>query len=208
MGTSDLIRLAEELARCGGVHRLTNLVTAAIHVLREHDQRRTVEAWEDGPETGVGMTDKVALASTPAGPAIIDRYKADRDAASRAPEGAEASGEIEENVGESRLSCYKRPVEEVQLPDGSNQWQEGPRQWLSETYPNENTISSGLPVCTSIASPTGRMSASTAETQPTPSITFNRNPRAVQTPGRTWLPAASGATTKRATKPLKSWVGI
>ena len=174
MTATDLIRLAEELARCGGVHRFNSLVAAASHVLLEHERggverweripwelgqpqprisdgvydgirmvagggfeglrrRCRVEAWEDGPETGVGMTDKVALASTPAGPAIIDRYKADRDAASRAPEGAEASGEIEENVGESRLSCYKRPVEEVQLPDGSNQWQEGPRQWLSET---------------------------------------------------------------------------
>ena len=60
MTSTDLIRLAQELAECGGVHRLTNLVTAAIHVLREHDQRRTVEAWEDGPEVGVGMSDKVA----------------------------------------------------------------------------------------------------------------------------------------------------
>lgn len=55
----DLIRLAEELAQCGGVHRLTNLVTAAIHVALEHERRgRTVEAWEDGPECGAGMSDK------------------------------------------------------------------------------------------------------------------------------------------------------
>lgn len=118
----DLIRLAQELARCGGMHRLTNLVTAAVHVhLAEEDARidrlesclrailaadergqgtpfaeamdeaarlvawgrkpraRTVEAWENGPEVGVGMSDKVALASTPDGPAVIELYRTARD---------------------------------------------------------------------------------------------------------------------------------
>lgn len=91
MTATDLIRLAEELAECGGMHRLTSLINAAVHVTLEHERRRTVEAWEDGP-CGVGMSDKVALASTPDGPAIIERYKADRDAASRAPEREDECG--------------------------------------------------------------------------------------------------------------------
>ena len=54
MGTSDLIRLAQELAECGGVHRLTSLINAAVHVTLEHERR--------GEEVGVGMSDKVAPA--------------------------------------------------------------------------------------------------------------------------------------------------
>lgn len=95
----DLIRLAEELARCGGMHRLTNLVTAAVHVTLEHERRAEAE---DGP-CGAGMSDRVVvsrrveaapaadgecdcaeepaeprptLASTPDGLAAIDLYRA------------------------------------------------------------------------------------------------------------------------------------
>ncbi len=181
MTATDLIRLATELAECGGVHRLTNLVTAAIHVLREHDQRRTVEAWEDGPDVGVGMSDKVARDLTleihdDAQRALRDRPPRYRpQAPSRAPEREEAFGRCvqnAENVEESTTSCYNRPVEVVEHPDGSDHRQEGPRQWLKEPYPSGDTISSGLPICTSMPGPMGWMSASTAETQPTPSITF------------------------------------
>lgn len=68
----DLIRLAEDLAKCGGIHRLTNCIAAACHVFAEHERRARacVEAWEDGPH-GVGMSDK----------------SADCAAASRAPSG-------------------------------------------------------------------------------------------------------------------------
>lgn len=119
MGTSDLIRLAQELAECGGVHRLTSLINAAVHVTLEHERRRTVEAWEDGP-CGVGMSDKVALASTPDGPAIIDRYKADRDAASRAlghdgapervfdPQGARGAKSIDLQITQASM-CNAAP---------------------------------------------------------------------------------------------------
>ena len=38
MTATDLIRLATELAECGGVHRFNNLVAAASHVLLEHER--------------------------------------------------------------------------------------------------------------------------------------------------------------------------
>lgn len=93
MTGADLIRLAEDLAQCGGIHRLTNCLAAACHVFAEHERRaaRTVEAWEDGPlrmpehgedwEAGVfgaGMSDKFC------GPSET----ADCSEPGRAPEGA------------------------------------------------------------------------------------------------------------------------
>lgn len=124
MTATDLIRLATELAECGGVHRLTSLITAAVHVHLEHeharierlesclrailaaDERgqglpyaeamdeaailvgwhrnpcvRTVEAWEDGPEVGVGMSDKAASGAWSPSP-----HWSQRGAPSRAPE--------------------------------------------------------------------------------------------------------------------------
>lgn len=124
MGTSDLIRLATELAECGGVHRLTSLINAAVHVHLEHErharafidalereQRRTVEAWEDGPECGVGMSDKVARDLTleihdDAQRALRDRPPRYRpQAPSRAPEREEASGGISRQAEtETRLT--------------------------------------------------------------------------------------------------------
>lgn len=213
MTATDLIRLAQELAECGGVHRLTSLINAASHVHLEHERARigrlesclrailaadergqglpfaeamdeaarlvcwdgkprarTVEAWEDGPETGVGMSDKAASGAWSPPP-----HWSQRGAPSRAPERDVAFGRCvqnAENVEESTTSCYNRPVEVVEHPDGSDHRQEGPRQWLKEPYPSGDTISSGLPICTSMPGPMGWMSASTAETQPTPSITF------------------------------------
>lgn len=81
MTATDLIRLATELAECGGVHRLTSLINAAVHVHLEHERARTVEAWEDGPETGVGMSDKAASGAWSPPP-----HWSQRGAPSRAPE--------------------------------------------------------------------------------------------------------------------------
>ena len=81
MTAADLTRLAHELAEHGGQHRLTNLVTAAVHVFLQHDRASwppTLRAEPDDSETGVGMSDKVAPVH----------------AASRAPEREEASGGI------------------------------------------------------------------------------------------------------------------
>lgn len=65
MTATDLIRLAHELVEHGGVHRLTNLVTAALHVCLEHDRASwppTLRAEPDDSEAGVGMSDKAAPA--------------------------------------------------------------------------------------------------------------------------------------------------
>ena len=79
----DLIRLAEDLAQCGGIHRLTNCITAACHVFAEHERRAAEEC-------GVGMSDKAVRVNLDA----VARFEAAHGGASGAPAGAEASGGI------------------------------------------------------------------------------------------------------------------
>jgi hypothetical protein len=61
MNIADLHRLCDALDECGGIHRFTAVVDAAAQVWQAAERRPkpTVERWEDGPETGAGMSDKV-----------------------------------------------------------------------------------------------------------------------------------------------------
>lgn len=127
MTGADLIRLAEDLAQCGGIHRLTNCLAAACHVFAEHERRaaRTVEAWEDGPECGAGMSDKTVPPATVGELAmsIADaKLTALREAAIRPPSSEEPSGraaEAQDGRGASETVVWAVPAKFIRCACGA-----------------------------------------------------------------------------------------
>lgn len=94
---TDLQCLAAELERLGGVHRFNAVVRAATQVLLRHEHGAL----------GAGMSDRAArdpLGSSPMGRAVIESYRAVRDAI-RQQEVSEA---------EARCRCGETPLADCQ----------------------------------------------------------------------------------------------